>query len=310
MKVLVNGTETKFSEIETFEDIGSVARQFTLVEKAQKQNLKIDDIIEIYDDFGKLVIKGEVEYIEANVDDAISEFVYAGRNKAKYIVDCYADKTTQFSQGQKINTVLSEIASNFGLEVIGDAEMPKQDMKTILIGNKIIDAFLEIANSVGKIITSDAIGNLLIEFEAKDKSETILEFGTNIVRRKFIQDTTKVFDKYITVAQSNYLAEQSQDVFIKGIYGDGMFIKTKVLQNCLTTQECENISKIEYKKDVRKSYTYTATVNTVEIDVNTQYFIRDTQLGINEQMNCKSLMNIIREDTKETIAVFEKVLND
>jgi len=310
MKVLVNGIEKKFNEIETFEDIGSIARQFTLVEKAEKQNLFVDDVIEIYNDFGKLVIKGEVEYIEANLDDKISEFVYAGRNKAKYIVDCYADKTTQFSQGQKINTVLSEIASRFGLEVVGDAEMPKQDMKTILIGNKIIDAFLEIANSVGKIITSDAIGNLLIEFEANDKSNTILEFGTNIVKRKFIQDTTKVFDQYITVAQSNYLAEQTQDVFIKGVYGQGKFIKTKVLQNCLTSQECEKISKIEYKKDVRKSYTYTATINTVEIDVNTQYFIKDTQLGINEQMNCKSLMNIIRENVKETIAVFEKVLND
>lgn len=310
MKVLVNGVEKKFNEIETFEDIGSVARQFTLVEKSEKQNLIIDDVVEIYDDFGKLVIKGEIEYIEANLDDATSEFVYAGRNKAKYIVDCYADKTTQFSQGQKINTVLSEIASKFDLEVIGDAEMPKQDMKTILIGNKIIDAFLEIANSVGKIITSDAKGNLLIEFEAKDKSETILEFGTNIVKRKFVNDTTKVFDKYVTVTQSNYLAEQTQDVFIKGVYGEGKFVKTKVLQNCLTAQECENISKIQYKKDMRKSYTYTATINTVEIDVNTQYFIKDTQLGINEQMNCKSLMNIVTENTKETIAVFEKVLND
>src|SRR5574343_529798 len=139
MKVLVNGIEKKFNEIETFEDIGSVARQFTIVEKAEKQNHK----------------KDEIEYIEASLDDKTSEFVYAGRNKAKYIVDCYADKTTQFSNGQKINTVLSEIASSFGIQVIGDAEMPKQDMKTILIGDKIIDAFLEIANSTGKIITSD-----------------------------------------------------------------------------------------------------------------------------------------------------------
>lgn len=310
MKVLVNGIEKKFNEIETFEDIGSVARQFTIVEKAEKQNHKKDDVVEIYDDFNKLVIKGEIEYIEASLDDKTSEFVYAGRNKAKYIVDCYADKTTQFSNGQKINTVLSEIASSFGIQVIGDAEMPKQDMKTILIGDKIIDAFLEIANSTGKIITSDAIGNLLIEFEAKDKSETILEFGTNILKRKFVNDTTKVYDRYLTVAQSNYLAEQTQDVYIKGVYGDGKFVKTTVLQNCLTTQECENISKTQYKKDMRKSYTYTATINTVEIDVNTQYYIKDAQLGIDEQMNCKSLINILREDVKESIAVFEKVIND
>ena len=77
--------------------------------------------------------------------------------------------------------------------------MPKQDMKTILIGNKIIDAFLEIANSVGKIITSDAIGNLLIEFNIDD----LKQFETDLKNDKFkdkkglkeVQDIIKEFEK-------------------------------------------------------------------------------------------------------------------
>ena len=62
MKVLVNGLEKKFNEIETLEDIGSVARQFTLVEIAQKQNLLIDDVIEIYDD-GSIISTATIEEI-------------------------------------------------------------------------------------------------------------------------------------------------------------------------------------------------------------------------------------------------------
>ena len=61
-----------------------------------------------------------------------------------------------------------------------------------------------------------------------------------------------------------------------------------VMENLLKQQFCkivwlhknENISKTQYKKDMRKSYTYTATINTVEIDINTQYYIKDAQLGI------------------------------
>lgn len=308
MKILVNGAEYKFNEVETLENVGSVARQFTLVEKSEKQNFNIDDIVEIYDDFEKLIIKASIEYIEANLDDKTSEFIYAGRNDAKFIVDCYADKTTQFSQSQKINTVLSEIATPFGLQVIGDAQLPQQDIKTILIGDKIIDAFLEIAESAGKILTSDAQGNILIEFEAKNKSDKILQFGTNILKRKFINDTTQLYDKYTTVSQSNYLVKQQQDVFVKGEYGGGKFTKVKVVKNCLTTQECENVSQIDYKKDVRKTFKYIATINNIQLETNTQYFIKDTQLNINEQMNCKTIQRIKKEDAKETIAIFEKVL--
>lgn len=310
MQVLINGVEHKFNEVETLEDVGSVARQFTIVEKSEKQNFKIDDIVEIFDDFGKIIIKASIEYIEANIDDKTSEFVYAGRNDAKFIIDCYADKTTQFSQGQKINTVLSEITTPFGLKVVGDAQLPQQDIKTILIGDKIIDAFLEIAEVAGKILTSDAQGNILIEFDAKNKSEKVLQYGTNIVKRKFINDTTQIYDKYTTVSQSNYLVKQQQDVFVKGEYGVGKFTKVKVAKNCLGVQECENISKIGYKKDARKTFKYVATINNVKVETNTKYFIKDEQLGINEQMNCKTIQHIQKEDLKETIATFEKVIND
>lgn len=308
MQVLINGSETTFNEVEAVASINEVARQFVLVEVSKAQNYNIGDSVEIYDDNDTLFVSAEIEYIEAQIDDSTSEFIYAGRNNAKYIVDCYASKTTQFSQSQKINTVLSEIATQFGVKVIGDAQLPQEDIKTILIGEKIIDAFLEIAQIAGKIITSDADGNLQIEFEAKNESETALEYGANIVSRSFINDTTQLYDKHIIVAQSNYLVKQQQDVFTNGAFGSGKFEKVKVVQNCLTPKECEKLAEIEYKKDIRKSYNYIAKVNDVKLDLNTKYYIKDEQLGIDEQMNCKAIKLVLKNDTKYTQATFEKVV--
>lgn len=307
MQVLINGNEVSLDEVEAVADVGSIARQFTLVDVSDAQKYFIDDSVEIYDDYGNLFIKADIEYIEAQLDDEKSEFVYAGRNKVKYIVDCYAQKTTQFSQSQKVNTVLSEIATHFGVKVVGDAQLPQQDIKTILIGEKIIDAFLEIAQSAGKIITSDADANLLIEFEAQDESEDVLEFGANIVSRSFINDTTQLYDKHIIVAQSNYLVKQQQEVNTIGTFGSGNFHKVKVVKNSLTPAECEKIAQIEYKKDIRKSLSYTAKVNNVQLDLNTKYFIKDVQVAINEQMNCKTIKLVLKGDEKYTLATFERV---
>lgn len=308
MQVLVNGRETLFDEVEAFGDIGEVARQFTLVDVSKAQKYFKGDVVEIFDDSNTLFIKAEIEYIEASVDDETSEFIYAGRNKVKFIIDCYAEKTTQFSQSQKVNTVLSEIAKPFGVKVIGDAQLPQQDIKTILIGEKIINAFLEIADSAGKIITSDADGNLLIEFEATGESETVIEFGVNVTSRSFIDNATQSFDKYTVVAQSNYLVKQHQEVFTSGVYGSGKSNKVLVARNSLTAKECEDIAKIAYKKDKRKSLSYTAKVSNVHLELNTKYFIKDEQLGIDEQMNCKAIKLVLKKDDKYTLTTFEKVI--
>jgi prophage tail gpP-like protein len=307
MQILINGKEITVDECEAVADVGSIARQFTLVDVSDAQKYFVDDVVEIYDDSGKLFIKADIEYIEAELDGDKSEFVYAGRNKVKYIVDCYAQKTTQFSQSQKVNTVLSEIATPFGVKVIGDAPLPQQDIKTILIGEKIINAFLEIAESAGKIITSDADGSLLIEFEGKAKSDITLEFGTNIISRNFTNDTTQMYDKHIIVAQSNYLVKQQQEVNTNGVFGSGKFHKVKVVKNSLTPKECEQLAEVEYKKDVRKSLSYTAKVNNVQLDLNTKYFIKDVQVVINEQMNCKRIKLVLKGDDKYTLATFERV---
>lgn len=308
MQIIINDVIVYFNDARAIADLNTVARQFTLIDTNDTQRFFEGDRVEIYDDAGVLFIKETIEYIGADVDDEKSEFIYAGRNKAKYIVDSFADKTTQFSKGQKINTVLSEIATPFGIKVIGNAELPQQDVKTILIGEKIIDAFLEIAEVAGKIITSDAKGNLLIEFEATGDSVLIIEFGTNILSRSFINDKTQVYDKYIIVSQSNYLFDQQQAVNVQGSFGEGKRKNVKVVKNTLTISECEKLAEIQRKKDIRKSLSYTTKTNNLHFELNTKFLILDKPLNIKEKMNCKSIELVQTENENYTITGFEKVV--
>lgn len=308
MQVVVNGLEVDFDEVEAIGDISTIARQFTLVDISDKQNYFKDDIVEIYDDSGALFIKAEIEYIESKISDDKSEFIYAGRNNAKFIVDCYAYKTTQFTQNQKVNAVLGGIASEFGLKIQGDAQLPQQEIKTILIGEKIIDAFVEIAGTAEKIIISDAVGNLMVEFQGEDFGDINLQFGVNIDSRELKDDSTQIWDKYTIVAQSNYLIEQTQSVSNIGSYGSGKFHKVKVVKHALTLEECERLAKFEYKKDFRKSFAYTARLSGIYVELNKKYLVRDEPLLIEEYLNCKTIKLVKSATENYTEAVFERVI--
>jgi len=308
MQVIINSENVMLDNIQVNMSINDVTRQFTVQDISNTQKYFKGDIVEIYDDKDVLLIKAEIEYIEAIGNDSKSEYIYAGRNNARFIVDSYADKTIQFAEKQKLNSVLSKIASDFGLKVVGDAQLPINAIKTILIGEQYGEEFVEIAQSAGQLITSDAEGNILIEFEAKNESKIVLEYGVNIRKRNFIEDTTGLYDKYTVVSQSNYLINQQQDTNIQGSYGGGKFTKVIVSEHTLTQNECEKLAEIEYKKDVRKTFDYSVAVDEQDLKINTKYFVKDLSVGINEMMNLKAINIEKSKEVSEMRAYFEKIL--
>ena len=76
MKIVINGTESNFDEVEIIEDIGEIAKQFTLLEKSKSKNFNQGDYVEIYNNNNKLLIKGQIEYIEAIATEKDSSFVF------------------------------------------------------------------------------------------------------------------------------------------------------------------------------------------------------------------------------------------
>jgi len=308
MRVVINSENVILDEIQVTVSINEVTRQFTLKDISSTQKYFKGDIVEIYDDKDVLIIEAEIEYISAIGSKEESVFVYAGRNNAKFLVDSYADKTIQITENQNVNSVIKNIVSKYGLTISGDAKLPKDEIKTILIGDNIGMAILEIVHSAGKIITSDAKGNLLIEFEAQESTGKELEYGINIRERNYINNSTNVYDKYVVVSQSNYLIKQEQEVNIQGIYGDGNRAKVMLSKHTLTEEECRKLAEIEYKKDVRKSIEYSVIVDDADLELNKKYSIKDDAIGLDEEMNLKAIEITMSSDTKEVRAFFERVV--
>lgn len=305
MKIVINNLDVIVKWAEVDSSIDKMTRQFTIKNTEDEQSFFIGDKVEIYNNVGILMIKGEIEYVNINEMD----YTYAGRNNAKYIADCFADKTIQFSEKQTVNSVLEEVAGWFDLKVNGNAKMPVEAINTILIGDKIGEAFIKIAKSSGQIITSDATGNLEIESMPKD-GEFSLKYGENIRSRIFKEDTTNEYDRYIVVSQSNYLISKNQDVDVQGKYGDGKFVKVIRSEDNLTISECEKLAENEYWKDRRRSVDYSVEMDSdIDIRLNHQYMITDAFVGISKKMNVKRIVATTGKMTDKLTITFENKNN-
>ena len=303
MRIVVGGIDVMVSWAEVEISLDKLTRQFTIKNTEDEQSFFLDDEVEIYNALGILLIKGSIEYVGIEQERTYN---YAGRNNAKYIVDCYADKTIQFSESQTVQTVLEEVAGNFDLQIIGEAKMPKDTIKTILIGDNFGESFMKIARSSGQILTSDALGNIEIKKEPSEGTEVFL-YGSNIRGRTFKADTTNEYNKYVVVSQSNYLTKQSQEVDIRGEFGEGKFVKVIRSEDNLTEKECEVLAEKEYYKDRRRSLEYSVKINNdISVDVNTKYMITDDVAKINSMMNVKKCVTTLDGSTSELVVTFEK----
>jgi len=304
VRVVVNGVDVMIGWAEVDVSIDKLTRQFVIKNTEDEQSFFLGDDVEIYSGAGVLLIKGKIEYVSIEQE---REFMYAGRNNAKYIVDCFADKTIQFSESQTLQSVLEEVAGNFGLKIIGKAKMPKDAIKTILIGDNLGESFMKIARSAGQVLTSDAEGNIEIESEPKD-GRAVFVYGENIRSRTFKVDTTNEYDRYVVVSQSNYLIKQSQEVDVKGEYGRGKFVKVIRSEDNLTVKECEQLAENEYWKDRRRSFEYSAEVDgDIEVHVNAQYMVTDSVANINNMMKVKGYVATLGDNTDKLVLTFEKM---
>lgn len=295
MKIIADGKNILVGRARVDISINTITRQFTISNKESEQSLFIGQDVEIFNDQGNLLIKGEIEYFSVNG----YTFEYAGRNAAKYIVDCHSDKTIQFSESQDVQAVLEEVAGKFGLEVIGTARMPENSSQTILIGELLGEAFIKVAKSTGQIITSDATGNIVLLPEPA-ASTLELVYGENIRERTYVHNTTQEYDRYLVVCQS------FEEPEIMGEYGSGDFVKVMVMEDDLTEVECENLAKNEFFKDRRKSVIYAAEVDeTLNLDVNVTHKITDKVSGIASVMNVKELIYTMDSKESKITAKFE-----
>jgi len=185
--------------------------------------------------------------------------------------------------------------------------MPKDIKNTILVGDNLGKAFMNLAKYSAVILTSDARGDIYIE-EGSPEGGAKLEYGENIRKREYKQDTTLSYDRYIVVSQSNYIMNPKQDVNVKGSFGTGKSVKVIRANSNLTIRECNALAEREYKKDRRKSLIYRVDVDrSLGVQVNHVYSIIDKVANINYRMRAKEVVLTIDAKTDKTIATFERL---
>lgn len=304
MKIIVNEKMIMVNSAEVRVDLRRLARQFNIRIIDDSQGYFINDKVNMYNSSGNLLIEGEIEYVSVNKRN---EFVYAGRNNAKYIENGYIEKTVQFSEGLPLQTILEDIAGQFGLKIKGKAQMSKESSNTIFMGDAIIDVFTNMAQLSGQFLSSDAKGNIIIE-DKPEEGDGIFICGKTINNREYVHDTTNEYDKYIVVAQSNYINNQDQVVDIKSEYGAGKFVKVIRTKDYLTEEDCQIIAKREYYKDRRNSVEYVVEVESeYSVEVNHIYQIKDNSIGLNKMMKVKSY-SYVYGDRNHLRIVFENEL--
>lgn len=305
MRVVVKGVNAQLAFINVVLSIDKLTRQYTIKETTDTSSFSIGDSVSIYDDDEILLIKGDIEYL--SVEDE-RRFVYAGRNDAKYIVDSYAERTVQFSKSQSVQSVLSTLASSSGVNVSGPGFMPKDTIKTVLVGANLGDEFMSIAKSTGNVLTSDAVGDIHIEHDG-ETGDANLVYGENIRSRVYKHDTTKEYDRYKVVSQSNFLTSQEQLSDVWGEYGSGSSVRVIRSSDNLTAQECAALAKKLFNLDRRKSLYYQVEVDrSLGLEINKIYPVLDSVVGINETMRVKELKFTIEDGADVVLATLERAI--
>lgn len=291
MILIINGIPTLYNSLNLTISINNIARELSFAIKEILPSHKIGDKVIV--NYGKDLFVGEIEKIECSN----GSYTYAGRNNAKYLIDAYADKTIQFNKHNTINKVYNDFASKYGLKVIGDAKLGKEADRTLNIGDNLIDKLLEYAQEAGKIVYSDAQGNLHIGFNADGSGGTVKEFED----LNYSEEQT--YSKYVVASQKN--GKYSFDYDIKGEFGKGKRVKVIVANNGLDKAECEKLAETEHKKDIRRSFNL--NLKTFQfLEINKTYNILDVR--VKETLNCKNIDISIDEDNFTILADFERVV--
>ena len=276
MKITVNGNNISVTSCEVSASIDSICRTFEIVSNDSSQAFKMGDEVEIRSENNDVMIRAQIEFVSL---EGI-EYVYAGRNSTKNLVKSYAEKTVQFPRGNSVASIIRYFSEMFGIKVVGDSNLPVDCSIVVLAGENLASAIMRIAGCSDCVIYSDALGNIIVETKP-ELGNLHYEYGRNISSRAFVHNMSEKCDKYSMISQSSRQEKGDHLSDIVGSVGNGNTYKTFISAYNLNINECEKLSKYERNKDLRKSFSYTITVDVDQFsDLNIAQTVTDVPLGI------------------------------
>lgn len=306
MRITLNGIDIVVTGCTVTASINEITRAFEFTSSDESQRYKVGDVVEISTDNDIIMIRAEIEFVQVSG----TSFTYGGRNATKQLVKSYADKTVQFSKGEKLTTIIDYFSKNYYIKVSGVASLPAESTTTILVGDNLATVFMQLARVADCVLYSDAIGNLVVEGKPR-KGYLSYDYGRNISSRACVNNQSEQCDKYVVISQSSAL--QGGDLLpdIQGSVGDGITAKCFITRSNLNAFECDTIAKSESRRDSRKAFSYTAIVDSgMFSDINTVNVVSDNTVGLNENMTVVAYVATLGLSTNEIAITFQKTNNE
>ena len=241
-----------------------LARSFTLSLTTQsssdsKKQFKVapGDSVELL--IGQdVVVTGFVTKISESYSGLSRQLTVEGKSKTVDLVDCcIPDGATYSYKKQKPISILTSVASYYGIKVI--EECRKEDLVDMSFPpeGKIGDSFITLLKKVNLLLTDNAKGDLVLVSPGSSKRcSTDLKLGSNILTGSRTIDHGKLFQRYVLLGQgANPLSERaSKDSKLKAVAEDS---KVRYRVNTMTQTgnaiEAQLQARIGLIRDVSKA---------------------------------------------------------
>lgn len=302
MTVVVNGRVISVQQARVYATLNELTRRFMIILTEDGYSLSLGDKVEFYSIgiSSRLLFSGTIEKINAGGEvntGAVEEddrstaikkqVIYSGRNYASRLIKSQSSTTEQFTtglsdfSGLSSSYVFGDIMKKVGLSINGSFSLPKTFRPILRAGDSYGKFLMHMAQLSGKIVTSDAEGNVIVLDEATSYSPISFERGKNIRDCVYEENTDTLTDKYVVLSQSL----DSPDTYVKGEYGDGDTETVVIAPAFLTRDQCDKLARAEYNKAIRRSFQYSIEVDIdAPVELNSIYKVVDHEVGVDEML--------------------------
>lgn len=150
---------------------------------------------------GQVVITGYVDKVTPSFDATSHKIMVTGRDKAGDLVDSSHVKGTGQYKNKKIDEIVKDVASPFGVEVTNNVESKTLETFNVDQGATAFEVIQKLAKRGNFLAVSDGKGGVLLTREATEMMGTSLIQGENILAANCDYDASKKHSEYIVKGQ-------------------------------------------------------------------------------------------------------------
>lgn len=153
---------------------------------------------------GQTIITGYADSIENSIDAESHTITVSGRDKTADLVDCSAICGQGEVKGQDLLGLAQLLAQPFGVNVKAETDVGSTFTNfSIQPGETVFDALERAAKLRGLLLSTDGLGNLVIQKVGASQADGAVVQGENVKRAALSVDTKDRFSAYYVKAQTS-----------------------------------------------------------------------------------------------------------